>query len=161
MTCRSLLILTTVVAILPAMADDKGELPDAPGKATVVKICNGCHGAEIVLGRPHSEEGWSAVVTDMVQRGAEGTDDEFDEIVKYLAKNIKAGQARASVETKVNVNKATAKAIETGLELTPKEAQAIVEARGKSAFKTIDDVKKVPGVDAAKIEAKKDKLAFE
>jgi competence protein ComEA len=138
-------------------ADDKPQLPDAPGKATVVKVCNACHGAEVVLGHPHSEEGWSAIVTDMVQRGAEGTDDEFDEVVKYLTKNIKAGQAQA----RINVNKAAPKAIEVGLGLTSKEAQAIVEAREKAPFKSVDDVKKVPGVDASKIEAKKDRLAFE
>jgi competence protein ComEA len=140
-----------------AAADDKPQLPDAPGKATVVKVCNACHGAEVVLGHPHSEEGWSAIVTDMVQRGAEGTDDEFDEVVKYLTRNIKAGQAQA----KININKAAPKAIEAVLGLTSKEAQAIVEAREKAPFKSVEDVKKVPGVDASKIEAKKDRLAFE
>jgi competence protein ComEA len=37
----------------------------------------------------------------------------------------------------------------------------IVEYREKNGpFKSIDALKKVPGVDAAKIEAKKDRLAF-
>jgi len=157
MTWRLLLGITILGAIFPAWADDKPQLPDAPGKATVMKVCNACHGAEIVLGHPHSEEGWNAIVIDMIQRGAEGTEEEYDEIVKYLTKNIKAGQAPA----KINLNKASAKAIGVGLGLTEKEAQAIVEARDKSAFKSIDDVKKVPGVDAAKIEAKKDRVSFE
>jgi competence protein ComEA len=152
------LLIFSLASAAAALADEKpGELPGAPGKATVMKVCNACHGAEVVLGHPHSEEGWNSIVTDMIQRGAEGTDDEFDEIVKYLTKNIKAGQAAA----KININKATPKAIEVGLGLTPKEAQAIVDARVKSPFKSIDDLKKVPGVDAAKIEAKKDRLAFE
>ena len=150
--------LSLLLALLPAFAaDDNPQLPDAPGKATVLKVCGACHGAEIVLGHPHSEEGWNSIVVDMIQRGAEGTDDQYDEIVKYLTKNIKEGQAQA----RLNINKATAKAIEAGLGLTPKEAQAVVDAREKSAFKSIDDVKRVPGIDAAKIEAKKDKIAFE
>jgi competence protein ComEA len=158
---RRFLLFCLVVSVGASLAfaapDDNSALPDAPGKATMVKICNTCHGAEVVLGHPHSEEGWNAIILDMVQRGAEGTDAEFDEIVQYLTKNIKAGQAQA----KLNINKATAKAIEVWLGLTTKEAQAIVAAREKSPFKSVEDVKKVPGIDAAKIEAKKDKLAFE
>ncbi len=138
-------------------ADDNPQLPEAPGKAAVVKVCNTCHGAEIVLGHPHSEDGWNAIVIDMVQRGAEGTDEEFDQVVKYLTKNITANQNA----TKINVNKATAKALQAGIGLTEKEAQALVEARDKTAFKSVDDMKKVAGVDAAKIEAKKDRLSFE
>ena len=157
MPTRLLLFFSIFSCGLLQAADDKPQLPDAPGKEVVVKLCNACHGAEIVLGRPHSEDGWNAVVIDMVQRGAEGTDDEFDEVVKYLTKNITAGQKLA----KININKASAKAIEAGLNLTAKEAQAIVEAREKAQFKSIDDVKKVPGVDAAKIEAKKDRVTFE
>jgi len=157
MRTRFLLVLVSLSCGFILAADDKPQLPDAPGKAVVMKVCNSCHGADIVLGHPHSEEGWNAIVIDMVQRGAEGTDEEYDEVVKYLTKNIKAGQALA----KINVNKASAKAIQAGLGLTEKEAQAIVEARDKAAFKSIDDVKKVAGVDAAKIEAKKDRLSFE
>ena len=160
MPTRLLLIFALLAALAAANPDDKDkpQLPDAPGKALVQKLCGECHGAEIVLGHPHSEEGWAAIVIDMVQRGAQGTDEQFDEVVGYLTKNIKEG---AVAVTKLNINKASAKAIETGLGVTPREAQAIVGARIKSPFKTVDDVKKVPGVDAAKIEARKDKLSFE
>ncbi|HEY3738519.1 MAG TPA: helix-hairpin-helix domain-containing protein [Bryobacteraceae bacterium] len=158
MTQRLLYILAALtLAAVGAVADDNPDLPDAPGKATVVKVCGACHGAEIVLGKPHSEDGWNEIVVDMVQRGAEGTDEELDQVVKYLTKNITAGQAQA----KVNVNKASAKAIQAGLGFTEKEAQAIVEARAKAPFKSIEDVKKVPGLDAAKVDAKKDKMVFQ
>lgn len=150
---RSLLSLAALSCALAA--EDKPQLPDAPGKATVLKVCGNCHGAEIVLGHPNSEEGWNAVVIDMVQRGAEGTDEEYDEVVRYLTKNIKAH------DTKTNVNKATAKTLETALGLTAREAQSLVDARGNAAFKSINDIKKVPGVDAAKLEAKKDRISFQ
>src|SRR5579863_9077161 len=78
-------------------------------------------------------------------------------IVEYLAKTF---PALIDIK-KVNVNTAAAKDIETTLELSPETAAAIVRYREQNgAFKTIDDVKKVPGVDAAKIESKKDRLEF-
>lgn len=161
MTQRFLHILAVVTlsaaGAFAAAAADTPDLPDAPGKATVLKVCGACHGAEIVLGKPHSEDGWNEIVVDMVQRGAEGTDEELDQVVKYLTKNITAGQAQA----KINLNKASAKAIQAGLGFTDKEAQSIVDARAKAPFKSIDDVKKVPGLDAAKVDAKKDKMVFE
>ena len=90
MPTRFLLLIALAATAVAAPADDNPQLPDAPGKAAVVRLCNECHGAEIVLGHPTSEEGWNQIIIDMVQRGAQGTDDEFDEVVKYLTKNIKA-----------------------------------------------------------------------
>lgn len=136
-------------------AQDKPQLPDAPGKAAVVKLCSNCHGAQIVLGKPHSEDGWTAIVADMAQRGMEGTEDEMYDVIQYLTRNIKALPA-----VKVNVNKASAKELETGLEISAKDAEALVAARAKAAFQSIDDVKKVAGIDAARIEAKKSRLIF-
>ena len=42
-------------------------------------------------------------------------------------------------------------------EILPEKA-AYREKHGK--FKTLDDLKKVPGVDAKKLDAKKDRIAF-
>jgi competence protein ComEA len=137
-------------------AQAKALLPDGPGKTATIRLCGNCHGAQVVLGKPHSEDGWGAIVADMVQRGAQGTDDELYEVVQYLTKYIKAAPALP----KVNVNKATARELETGLQISGKDAQAIVEAREKSEFKSVEDVKKVPGIDAAKIEARKNLLVF-
>jgi cytochrome c5 len=61
------------------------QLPDGPGKATVQKICSGCHAPEIVLGRRDTKQGWEQVVSSMVDKGANGTDDEFNTIIDYLA----------------------------------------------------------------------------
>jgi competence protein ComEA len=47
------------------------------------------------------------------------------------------------------------------MDLTANEAEAIVRIRDqRGAFKTVDDVKQVPNLDAAKIDAKKDLLVF-
>jgi len=75
--------------------------------------------------------------------------------VDYLAKNF------PPLPDKVNVNKAAAKDIETGLELTSQEAEMIVKYRTDHGdFKDFDTLAKVPGLDAKKLEAKKDRIVF-
>ena len=135
------------------LAQDKPQLPDAPGKAVTQKLCSGCHGAEIVLGKPHSEDGWAAIVADMVQRGAKGPEEDFYDVVQYLTANIKA-------LPKVKVNTATAKELEAALFLSAKEAELIVQAREKAKFKNIAELKNVPGIEARKIDAQKNRLEF-
>ena len=61
------------------------QLPEGQGKAAVQKICSGCHAPEIVMGRHESKDGWSQIVSNMVDKGANGTDDEFNQIIDYLA----------------------------------------------------------------------------
>jgi len=51
--------------------------------------------------------------------------------------------------------------MESRLSLKRSQAAAIIAYRTKNGkFKSIEDLKKVPGVDAAKIEAKKDRIVF-
>ena len=100
---------------------------------------------------------WQDKVLEMLQEETDVTQAERDQIVEYLAKSF---PAQIDLK-KVNVNTAAAKDMETTLELSSETAAAIVRYREQNGeFKTIDDVKKVPGVDAAKIEAKKDRLEF-
>jgi competence protein ComEA len=140
-------------------AQQQQSFPDGQGKDTFLRICSVCHGAQIVLGRGNTEDGWTQVVLNMVQRGAQGSEQEFGEIVQYLAKNFPP-KAEGSVMT-VNVNKASAEEIKTALDLALKDAQAIVAYREHNgAFKTVEQVEKVPGVDSAKIESKKDRITF-
>lgn len=149
------LTLLVLVCAIVATAADKPKLPDGPGKATLERICGSCHGAEIVLGKKLTRDGWSQIVMTMIQRGAMGTDDEFADIVDYLTNTVSADAV------KINVNKATSKQLQTGLEISDKDADAILHYREVNGdFKSVDDLKKVPGVDAAKIEAKKEKLSF-
>jgi competence protein ComEA len=135
-------------------ASAQEKLPNGPGRETMKRICGACHSAENVVGLAKTHEEWGAVVGEMAASGARGTDDEFNEIVDYLA-------AAFPKIPKINVNKAAAKDLENGLELSAKEAEALVHYREeKGSFKSIEDLEKVPGVDAKKIEAKKDRLSF-
>jgi competence protein ComEA len=128
-------------------------LPDAPGKETFMMVCSMCHSPTAVIGKQGTKQWWQAKVTEMLQEVTDVPDSDVDTIVRYLAKNFPI--------VKINVNKATAKDLETGLELTTKESEAIVSYReSRGNFKTLDDLKKVPGLDAVKIESKKDRLDF-
>ena len=94
----------------------------------------------------------------MIGRGASLTDGEASNLVEYLFEYF--GE-EPSATAKVNVNKATAKEIETALELSPKEAAAIVHYREtKGSFKDWKDLTKVSGIDKVRIEAHKDRLTF-
>jgi cytochrome c5 len=74
---------------------NSAQLPDGPGKTTVQKICSGCHAPEIVLGHRDTKEGWEQIVSNMVEKGANGTDDEFNTIIDYLAAHFpKDGNAK-------------------------------------------------------------------
>lgn len=145
----SILLLLAVAA----PAADKSRLPEAPGRETTLRLCGNCHAADVVLGRAHSEDAWAEIIMKMVQRGAPGTEEELSEIIQYLARNIKAAP-------KVPVNRASAKELEEGLDISAAEAEAIVRQREKSEFKTLEDVKSVPGLNPRKIDSKKDRIVF-
>jgi len=145
------------VCCLSALNAQSLKLPDGPGKDVTQKVCGSCHGAELVIGRQEARETWGAIVEDMIQRGATGTDDEMYQVVDYLATHF----SKTSPVIKINVNKATAKDLQAALRLTDKQAAAIVHQREeKGDFKSIEELEKVPGIDAAKIESSKNRLAF-
>jgi len=61
----------------------------------------------------------------------------------------------------VNTNKAPSAEIASVLEITAAQADAIVKYRTDHGdFKTLDDVKKVPGLASANLDMKKDRIVF-
>jgi competence protein ComEA len=138
-----------------AHAQQNSEFPDGPGKDALLKTCSKCHSPNIVMANGQDREGWENTITKMVSLGAAGSDEDFTAILDYLVKNF------PPPVVKINVNKATAAELETGLALSAKEGEAIVSYREKNGdFKSIDDLKKVPLVDPKKLDAKKDRLSF-
>jgi len=120
-----------------------------------MQLCGNCHEANIVQAHRQSRDEWIATIQKMMAAGAEGTQEQFTAVLDYLAKNF--GPAAAHI----NVNQASATELGAGLGLTEKEAGAIVKYRtDKGAFKTVEDLKKVPDLDFKKIEAQKDRLVF-
>lgn len=144
------------LAAAPASGAEKATLPDGPGKATTEKVCGSCHGVNILMAKRESRDGWNGIVEDMIQRGTKATDDEFGEVVDYLSEHF----SKNAPPPHVNVNKANRKDLVTILAITPAQAGAIIQYREANGdFKTVDDVKKVPGL-ADVIEAKKNRLDF-
>jgi competence protein ComEA len=129
-----------------------GQLPDGPGKDVTEKRCNSCHGPENYMGRPLSKGRWEKVIESMINRGAEGTDAEFDAVIAYLTRTY---------GPKVNVNRAPAQELRDALDLSADQAKALIGYREKNgALKTLDDLKKVPGLEAQEIEDRKSQIEF-
>jgi competence protein ComEA len=138
----------------PAQHTQYPELPAGAGKDTLIRVCSKCHSPDNVIANGQDRAGWESTITKMAGFGAEASDEEFTEILDYLVKNFPP-------VTTINVNQATAAQLQSGLGLSPTEADAVIEYRKKNGdFKSIDDLKKVPDVDAKKLDAKKDRLAF-
>jgi competence protein ComEA len=87
----------------------------------------------------------------MARFGAEASDTEFDQILTYLAVHF----------SPIRINKAAARDLEGALDVPAGIAEAIVAYRQANGdFKTLDDLKKVPGLDAVKVDAQKTRITF-
>jgi len=135
-------------------------LPEGEGRELVMRVCTQCHGVDHVVRFRLSKEKWTKEVDDMADRGAQGTDEQFARIVAYLAKNF-GPEKKAEAAARINVNAAAASDLMVTLGLSEHDALAIVEFRKKNGnFKQWTDLKKVPDIDAVKLEAVKDRLDF-
>jgi len=133
------------------------QLPDGPGKAETQQVCSQCHEVERAISLRQDRAGWQATIDKMTNLGLKATDEEMLATLNYLAQHYPADPLPP-----INVNKARAIDLESGLSLLRSQAALIIQYREKhGAFKSIEDLKKVPGVDTAKIEAKKDRLTFQ
>jgi competence ComEA-like helix-hairpin-helix protein len=137
-----------------AAQEDLKRLPDVPGKEFVVRICTKCHGPGNIAKKRLNRDDWDDQVAEMVEKGAKGTPKELSAVVDYLAANF-------GPNAKVNVNEAAIDELKSVLGLLSPEAVAIVEYRkSHGKFKAWRDLLKVPGVDAKKIEANAQRMAF-
>ncbi len=141
-------------AALSVKAQDP--LPPGEGKEVVERVCAPCHGVYTLTQRNRTRAAWAATVDNMESRGAKGTDADFKIVVEYLARHF-----GVTVPDTINVNKAGPRSLTNFFKLFPEEAEAIIDYRDKNGeYKQWEDLKKVPGLDAKKIEAKKDKISF-
>ena len=130
------------------------QLPDAPGKEQVVTICGKCHEPQRVAALRLTREGWDEVVAKMVALGAKASDEDLKQITDYLAENFKGEAAKP-----INMNSASSVDLESVAGLLRKEAAAWIAYRTKNGpCKTLDDLKKVPGVPFKKIDERRDRL---
>ena len=145
-----------LAAFLVFAAAARAQLPEGPGKAETETLCKNCHALEQSISLRQDRGGWETTIAKMISLGMKGTEKEIEAAVEYLTANFAANEL-----PKLNVNKAAAIDFESRLSLRRSEAAAIVAYRNRNGpFKSLADLKKVPGIDTAKIEAKKDRLTF-
>jgi competence protein ComEA len=144
-------LVSAVLVSTIAVAALQDKFPDGPGKTEVTKVCSGCHDAEIVLANLKTPGEWAETLQSMAQQGADATPAEWSLIEKYLDLNFAL----------IVINKASAEELQLTMDVTREVADAVVKYRRENGpFKSVDEVKKVAGVDAAKVDARKSRFVF-
>ena len=139
-----------------ALVASASPLPEGPGRQELEKICKQCHELARSISLRQDRDGWSQTLAKMSAFGMKCTAKESALVLDYLAKNYPAEELQ-----KINVNTATAIELESGLSLRRSQSKEVLAYRSKyGKFKSIEDLKKVPLMDAEKIESKKDRIAF-
>jgi competence protein ComEA len=150
------LALFAGVTLAPSSTGQERPLPDGPGKEEARKLCAGCHELEKAFATRQNRAGWQLTLEKMVSYGMKASEKDIATVLEYAVKNFPADDI-----PKIKVNEAKAIELESGLSLRRSQAAAVIQYREKNGpFKSIEDLKKVPGIDVAKIEAKKDRLVF-
>jgi len=121
-----------------------------PDEMTFRALCGSCHSTSLVEGL-RTEGEWREEIDQMIKIGARGTAAQFQSVMRFLAGTL----------TKVNVNAAAAAQIAPVLDISAATAEELVRRRGAAGkFKTLEELKAIPGVDPEKLEARKDRILF-
>jgi competence protein ComEA len=147
-----LLVATTALcaAQSPKPASSSSVRSQAADKADFEAVCGACHTPGMVSDI-RTEGEWKETVERMVSLGAKGSGEQMEAVMRVLLRTL----------TKVNVNTATAAQLPLVLDISEAAAQAVVRYRARHGnLKTLDDLKRVPGINAAKIDARKDRVVF-
>ena len=135
----------------PAQQQSAQSGADDAAAELFAQTCNRCHdGARITAIRRTKTE-WEEVIAKMIERGATGSEDDFQTIFGYLRRHY----------GKVYINSATAEEITTSLALPARDADAILAYRkAHGDFADLEAVKKVPEIDVKALDEHKDAVAF-
>jgi competence protein ComEA len=134
-------------AAVPAPAS-----PDlAKEKETFEMVCGICHGTDLVEGTLRTPAEFDDLIATMQSYGASATPEQFATAKSALLRGW----------GKANVNSAAAPDLAPVLDVTAETAAAVVAYREQNGrFASVDDLKKVPGVDPAKLDARRDRITF-
>ena len=115
------------------------------------RVCSTCHDADRILATRRTRTQWEEVIEKMIERGAQGTSEDFTAAEEYLLR----------VSGRVNVNRASSKDLVDVLGLTQKDADAIAEYRkANGEFMDFDGLGKVPAIDTEKLKQVRDAISF-
>jgi putative heme-binding domain-containing protein len=91
---KRILIIGPIACLTLAIAGQAQSLPEGKGRADLQRICSSCHSVATATSQRMTRAEWTRVVDDMVSRGAQGTQDELNNVMTYLTGNFgKAGAA--------------------------------------------------------------------
>jgi competence ComEA-like helix-hairpin-helix protein len=121
-----------------------------PDLHAVQVVCGRCHTIAVFQNKPRSWERWNDVFADMTQRGARGTDEQLARVTTYFLENL----------TLVNVNTSAVEELTGVLGVSDEVAEEIVSRRERRPFANLEQLRAVPGVDAAKVEQRKSRILF-
>jgi cytochrome c5 len=122
-----------------------------PGADTFQRVCGLCHTPERIVSNRKTRTEWEETIDKMITRGAQVSDDNYGTIEEYLLQNY----------GRVNVNRGTKDDLMAVAGLTAEEADILMKARTeKGPLADFAALIQVPGLDAKKLETKKDALTF-
>jgi competence protein ComEA len=131
-------------------------LPDAPGKDALLRVCSQCHEAAKATSVRLTRPGWEDTINRMKAFGAQGSDADFAAILDYLSTHF-AGD----IDEPLDINTAEALDLEMVLGLLRRESAAVLQYRAAHGpFKSFDDLKGLDPAILKKIERKKERVVF-
>jgi competence protein ComEA len=143
-------LLAGTTATCVAQATKAPARTEATDKADFEAVCGACHTSSMVSDI-RTEPEWKDTVELMVSLGAEGTGAQMEAVMRVLLRTL----------TKVNVNTAPATQLALVLDISEASAQAMVKYRADHGkFKSLADLKRLPGMNAVKLDSRKDRVAF-
>lgn len=149
-TAAAIVVAGLAVVAGAAMAA-RAQEPEDYAATAFKRVCSNCHDADRILATRRTRTQWEEIIEKMIDRGAEGTADDFTSAEEYLLR----------VSGRVNVNRALSKDLVAVLGVTTKDADAITEYRKTNGdFKDFDALCKVPGIDTEKLKQGRDAVSF-
>jgi competence protein ComEA len=139
--------IASTIGIASSGAQSRQEAPEA-----FRRVCVRCHASDrVVEGRRYRSQ-WEEVLDRMVERGATGTDEDFEIVLDYLVREY----------GRIKINTAAADEIAHVLHLEAGAADAIVQHRDKHGkFVDFEALAAVPGVPAEELRKRRDAIMFE
>src|SRR5262249_34968858 len=116
----------SISILFVALAASAQQLPDGPGRAELEKMCKQCHELAVPISLRQDRDAGGTTLSKMVAFGMKVNDRDLGLVIDYLVKNYPAEDV-----PRVNVNKATAIELESGLSLRRSQAASVLAYRAK------------------------------
>ena len=126
-------------------------LPQGKGKAEFQRICSNCHSVSMATSQRMDQAQWTGVVNDMVSKGAQGTQQDFDNIIAYLTANYgKSTPPTAAPKTPAPASVPLAAPLS---EAEIAKATGLIKANGCLSCHRVDNMGSYVGPDLSEIGA--------